>query len=161
TAEFFANAIHVMAGATALDEPGAADAGGFHNYLALPRAEAFRIEYWALEEAKLRRMPPEREFSRRIALVAGGGSGMRREAALELAARGAHVVVADRDAASADAVWGEARARSSADMGMAIAIDITSRASIAAAIRATVLRFGGLDVLVNTAAIFPSADTAT
>ena len=69
----------------------------FHNYVALPRSEAFRIEYWALEEAKLQRMPPEREFSRKIALVVGGGSGIGREVALLLARRGAHVVVADRE----------------------------------------------------------------
>ena len=67
----------------------------FHNYVALPRLEAFRIEYWALEEAKLQRMPPEREFSRKIALVVGGGSGIGREVVLQLAQRGAHVVVAD------------------------------------------------------------------
>jgi hypothetical protein len=76
-----------------------------HNYVALPRSEAFRIEYWALEEAKLRRQPPDREFSRTVALVVGGGSGIGREVALELAGRGAHVVVADRDLESAEAVW--------------------------------------------------------
>ena len=75
----------------------------FHNYVALPRSEAFRIEYWALEEAKLQRMPAEAEFSRKIALVVGGGSGVGREVALLLARKGAHVVVADLDADSAKA----------------------------------------------------------
>src|SRR4029077_8631971 len=88
----------------------AAQFRSFHNYVALPRSEAFRIEYWALEEAKLQRMPPEREFSRKIALVVGGGSGIGREVALELARRGAHVVVADQNTAAADATWADARA---------------------------------------------------
>ena len=100
TTEFFVNAIHVMAGANALEERRRsrrsrcrrrggrnrrAQFKSFHNYVALPRLEAFRIEYWALEEAKLQRMPPEREFSRKIALVVGGGSGIGREVALQLA----------------------------------------------------------------------------
>ena len=72
-----------------------------HNYVALPRSEAFRIEYWALEEAKLQRMPAEAEFSRKIVLVVGGGSGIGREVALLLARKGAHVVVADAGADSA------------------------------------------------------------
>ena len=67
----------------------------FHNYVALPRTEAFRIEYWALEEAKLQRMPAEKEFSRKIVVVVGGGSGIGREVALQIARRGGHVVVAD------------------------------------------------------------------
>ena len=112
TTEFFMNAIRVMAGANALeDEDGevavplpqarnAAQPGQFtqlHNYVALPRSEAFRIEYWALEEAKLQRMPAEAEFSRKIALIIGGASGIGREVALLLARKGAHVVVADFD----------------------------------------------------------------
>ena len=111
TAEFFINAIHVMAGATALDQEDSGtnpvpqaqrphQASGFktlRNYVSLPLLEAFRIEYWALEEAKLQRMPPEQEFSRKIAMVVGAGSGIGRLVALKLAQRGAHVVVADRD----------------------------------------------------------------
>src|SRR5262249_23436692 len=119
TTEFFVNAVHVMAGANALEE--AAPSGGplpqarrpeqardftsFHNYVALPRSEAFRIEYWALEEAKLQRMPAEREFGRQIAMVVGGGSGIGREVALQLAERGAHVVVADQNVSGAEAAW--------------------------------------------------------
>src|SRR4029453_12186224 len=82
----------------------------FHNYVALPRQEAFRIEYWALEEAKLQRMPAEAEFSRKIVVVIGGGSGIGRETALLLARKGAHVVVADTDSASAARVATEAAA---------------------------------------------------
>jgi rhamnulose-1-phosphate aldolase/alcohol dehydrogenase len=160
TSEFFLNAIHVMAGATALeDEESRIPAlGAFHNYVALSRAEAFRIEYWALEEAKLRRQPPEREFSRTVALVVGGGSGIGREVAIELAGRGAHVVIADRDLPSAEAVWNEVRASAPEDMGMALEIDLTSRSSITSALRAVVRRFGGFDILVNTAAIYPTPD---
>ena len=111
TTEFFINAIHVMSGANALEDGEVAhplpharrpeQSKGFeqfHNYVALPRGEAFKIEYWALEEAKLQRMPPEAEFSRKIALVIGGGNGVGREVALLLARKGAHVVVADLDA---------------------------------------------------------------
>jgi rhamnose utilization protein RhaD (predicted bifunctional aldolase and dehydrogenase)/NAD(P)-dependent dehydrogenase (short-subunit alcohol dehydrogenase family) len=175
TSEFFVNAIHVMAGANALEDadarPGPApqarhseQAGEFksyRNYVALPRSEAFRIEYWALEEAKLQRMPPEREFSRRIVVVVGGASGIGREVALLLAKRGAHVVVADLNAASAEAVAKEAAALSSPELVLGIALDLSSRDSIAAAFRATVMRFGGLDAVINTAAIFPTPAPGT
>ena len=171
TTEFFVNAIHVMDGATALEDnvPGGglpqarrpeqtAQFTSFHNYVALPRAEAFRIEYWALEEAKLRRMPPEKEFSRKIAVVVGGGSGIGREVALQLAQRGAHVVVADRNAAAAEATWNDAQAVSSAESGIAIQVDLSSRDSIAHALEKTVLQFGGVDIVVNTAAIYPTPE---
>jgi NAD(P)-dependent dehydrogenase (short-subunit alcohol dehydrogenase family) len=174
TTEFFINAIHVMAGATSLEEADGWDAPlpharravqaraftSFHNYVALPRSEAFRIEYWALEDAKLQRQPPERELSRRVAVIVGGGSGIGREVAIDMADRGAHVVVADRDLSGAEAASIEACGRSSAGMEsvMAAAIDLGVRDSIASALRATVLRFGGLDVLVNTAAIYPAID---
>jgi rhamnose utilization protein RhaD (predicted bifunctional aldolase and dehydrogenase) len=118
TTEFFVNAIHVMAGATALADDGQDNHGNaFHNYTALPRREAFRIEYWALEEAKLRRQPAEKELSRRIALVTGGGSGIGREVALQMASLGAHVIVADQNAAGAADSWAEAQATSSLKWG--------------------------------------------
>src|SRR6202789_856427 len=110
TGEFYVNAIHVMEGASALDAGSPpeilAQAGPaaesalfqiFCNYVALPPSEAFRIEYWALEEAKIRRQPPEKELSRHILLIVGGGSGIGREVVRLGAERGAHVVVADRD----------------------------------------------------------------
>ena len=128
----------------------------FENYVALPRSEAFRIEYWALEEAKLQRMPPEREFSRKIVVVVGGASGIGREVALQIAKRGGHVVVADMNVDSAEEVAKEAAALSSKEMVLATALDLTSRDSIAAAFRATVDRFGGIDAVVNTAAIYPT-----
>jgi rhamnose utilization protein RhaD (predicted bifunctional aldolase and dehydrogenase)/NAD(P)-dependent dehydrogenase (short-subunit alcohol dehydrogenase family) len=171
TAEFFANAVHVMAGATALEGDGGTttlpqprapeQASGFrsvHNYVALPRTEAFRIEYWALEEAKLQRMPPEREFSRKVALIVGGGSGIGREVALVLARLGAHLVIADRDEALANATWTEAQKLSSSEMGMAACLDLSSRDSIVGALRQMILAFGGVDIVINTAAIYPTPD---
>ena len=155
TTEFFVNAIHVMAGALALDDDAA---NTFHNYVALPRREAFRIEYWALEDAKLQRMPPEREFSRKVAFIVGGGSGIGRETALQIAVRGGHVVVADANAPAAEASAADAASRASKEMVQAAALDLTSRETIAAAVRAAVLHFGGFDIVVNTAAIFPTPD---
>ena len=107
----------------------------FQNYVALPRLEAFRIEYWALEEAKLQRMPPERELSRRIAVVVGGGSGIGREVALQIARRGGHVVVADANTAGAEEA-GAARRRSCriGEMVASAALDLTKRDTIAAAL---------------------------
>ena len=174
TTEFYRNAINVMAGATALEgEPPRGpvpqarhpdEAGGFssfHNYVALPRSEAFRIEYWALEEAKLRRMPAEKEFSRRIAVVIGGSSGIGRETVLELARRGAHVVVADLNADGARETASDAAALSSADAIVACAADLSSRASIRGAIDAAIAAFGGLDIVINTAAIYPTPRAGT
>lgn len=168
TTEFFINAIHVMAGANALESgeakhpyPQARRAEhseqfvSFHNYVALPRSEAFRIEYWALEEAKLQRMPPEAEFSRKILLVIGGGSGIGREVALILARKGAHVVVADQNTDGAKEVASEAAALSSADAVSHVHVDLGSSESIRAAAKFTILQFGGLDAIINTAAIFP------
>jgi NAD(P)-dependent dehydrogenase (short-subunit alcohol dehydrogenase family) len=172
TSEFFVNAIHVMAGANALEEEGspagplpqvrrpeqARDFKAFHNYVALPRTEAFRIEYWALEEAKLQRMPPEKEFSRKVVVVAGGGSGIGREVALEIARRGGHVVVADANVAGAEETKIEAARLASSEMVMSAAMDLTSRDTMAAGLRATVLQFGGFDCVVNTAAWYPTPD---
>ena len=172
TGEFYTNAIHVMQGAGSLsgagaiaDVPQAGPAAGpeeftvYENYVALPPSEAFRIEYWALEEAKIRRMPPEKELSRRIALIVGGGSGIGRETALLAAERGAHIVVADRDAKAAEAVADECRKIAGKEAVLSAAIDITKRETIADAIRATIAGFGGLDLIINTAAIFPSSPT--
>jgi len=168
TTEFFINAIHVMAGANALEDgevshplPQARHAEQsqqftqFHNYVALPRSEAFRIEYWALEEAKLQRMPAEAEFSRRIALIIGGASGIGREVALLLARKGAHVVVADFDEPGARKVAEEIGALASPEFVAPTRVDLGSSASLAEATNFTVSQFGGLDIIVNTAAIYP------
>src|SRR5260370_5248153 len=129
----------------------------YSNYVALPPSEAFRIEYWQLEEAKIRRQPPEKELSRQICLIVGGGNGVGRETALLAAQRGAHVIVADRDLKAADAVVAEMQKISGKETGIAAAIDVCDRESIRQALRATIAAFGGLDIIVNTAAIFPSS----
>jgi NAD(P)-dependent dehydrogenase (short-subunit alcohol dehydrogenase family) len=119
--------------------------------------EAFRIEYWAMEEAKIRRQPPEKELSRRVALVVGGGSGIGREVAIRLAQRGAHVVVADRDEAAAQHVAVELAGVTAMEFVRAVAVDIRNRDTIRAAVEAAVEAFGGIVILINTAALFPSS----
>ena len=170
TGEFYINAIHVMQGAGSLgagsqckDIPQAGPAASaseftvHDNYVALPPSEAFRIEYWKLEEAKIRRQPAEKELSRRIALIVGGGSGIGREVALLAAERGAHILIADRDVKGAEAVAEEVKAIVGKEAASWTAIDIRDRKTIKAALEATVREFGGLDILVNTAALFPSS----
>lgn len=170
TTEFFINAIHVMAGANALEDgvaenplpqarrPEQSDQFvHFHNYVALPRSEAFRIEYWALEEAKLQRMPPEAEFSRKIGLIIGGANGIGREAALLLARKDAHVLVADFDGAGAKKVADQAGALASPEFFSSTGVDLSSARSLADAVRTTVLEFGGIDFILNTAAVYPVA----
>ncbi len=168
TTEFFINAIHVMAGANALEDGTAPDPlpqaktvehsrefTQFHNYVALPRSEAFRIEYWALEEAKLQRMPPEAEFSRKIVLVIGGASGIGREVALLLARKGAHITVADFDEAGAEKVAADAAAASSREQVTHARVNLASAQNLAEAVKFTLSQFGGIDGVVNTAAIYP------
>lgn len=170
TGEFYTNAIHVMEGASALGSgttpavlPQAGPAAKteafsvYSSYVALPTSEAFRIEYWKLEEAKIRRQPPEKELSRQICLVVGGGNGVGRETALLAADRGAHVVVADKDVAAAQAVATETQKIGGRETSIAVAIDIRDRESILRALRETVSKYGGLDIIVNTAAVFPSS----
>jgi NAD(P)-dependent dehydrogenase (short-subunit alcohol dehydrogenase family) len=177
TGEFYANAIHVMSGATALggetalgSETAAAAAGSslpqaktaevapaftsLHNYVALPPREAFRIEYWQLEEAKIRRMPPEQEFSRRIMIVVGGGNGIGRATAEQLAALGAHVMIADKDEQAAKEAEQDIAKTAGSEAVRSFCIDISTRASIREALRQTVEAFGGIDGVINTAAIF-------
>ncbi|WP_433972389.1 bifunctional rhamnulose-1-phosphate aldolase/short-chain dehydrogenase [Tunturiibacter lichenicola] len=170
TGEFYINAIGVMQGAGSLgagvdckDIPQAgpaasADQFTVHaNYVALPPSEAFRIEYWKLEEAKIRRQPPEKELSRRVALIVGGGSGIGREVALLAAERGAHVVIADRDVKGAEAVADEVKAIVGKEAVSWTSIDIRDRKTIKSALDATIKQFGGIDILINTAALFPSS----
>jgi len=166
--EFFINAVHVMAGATALEDgevlhplPQARHSEQskqfthFHNYVALPRSEAFRIEYWALEEAKLQRMPAEAEFSRKIGLIIGGANGIGREVALLLARKGAHLMVADFDEGGAKKVTEQAGSLANPEFVRATVADLSSAESLSDAVRHTILEFGGIDILVNTAAIYP------
>ena len=137
--EFYVNAINVMAGAEAVS-----------TYAPIPESEKFRIEYWALEEAKLRRMPKPRPLATRVALVTGAGSGIGRAVARRLAAEGACVVVADLD--------GEAAARVAAELGPAdvavpVTVDVTDEEQVAAAFRRAALAFGGVDLVVNNAGL--------
>ena len=168
TTEFFINAIHVMAGANALEDGEVSHPlpqarrpehskqfTHFHNYVALPRSEAFRIEYWALEEAKLQRMPAEAQFSRKIGLIIGGASGIGREVALLLARKGAHLLVADFDEAGAKKVAEQAGAVSTPEFAASTGVDLSSLPSLQEAVRRTILEFGGIDIVVNTAAIYP------
>ena len=169
TGEFYRNAIGVMAGATCMDngskpkqlpqaKTAAANKGfaSFSNYVALPPFEAFRIEYWALEEAKIQRMPAEAEFSRKVVLVVGGGNGIGRLVSLILAKQGAHLVIADRDLKAAQAVAAETKLGEAVH---AVALDLVNRKSLRAAIDETVLQFGGIDSIINTAAVFFAPDT--
>ena len=116
----------------------------------LGEAEKFRIEYWALEEAKLRRMPPPKPLATRIALVTGAGSGIGRAIARRLAAEGACVVVADRDADRAEAVAAEL---GNADVAVPFTADVTDEEQVAAAVAAAGLAFGGVDLVVNNAGL--------
>jgi rhamnose utilization protein RhaD (predicted bifunctional aldolase and dehydrogenase)/NAD(P)-dependent dehydrogenase (short-subunit alcohol dehydrogenase family) len=175
TGEFYADAIHVMEGATALGSrqipeplPQAGQAAktsefGVHsNYVALPPSEAFRIEYWNLEEAKIRRLPPEKEFSRRIFLVVGAGNGLGRATAEAAAHRGAHVVFADRDLDAAKAASTRVENGAGNEAVAAIPIDIQCREAIRKALREVLATFGGIDIVINTAAMFPpSPDSRT
>lgn len=170
TGEFYVNAIHVMEGASSLESgsppevlpqsgPAAPSSAFqvFSNYVALPLQEAFRIEYWALEEAKLRRQPPEKELSRQVMLVAGGGSGIGREVARLAAERGAQLVIADRDLRGAGQTVEHVTDVLGTDGAIAAQVDIADRASVRAMLREAVANFGGCDILVNTAAIFPTS----
>ncbi|WP_306208392.1 bifunctional aldolase/short-chain dehydrogenase [Actinoplanes sp. RD1] len=137
--EFYVNAINVMHGAEAVS-----------TYSPIDEAEKFRIEYWALEEAKLQRMPKPKPLATRIALVTGGGSGIGRAIALRLAAEGACVVVADRDLDSATTV---AQEIGGPDVAVAVRADVTDEAAVVAAVKDAVLAFGGVDLVVNNAGL--------
>ncbi|MER6853922.1 bifunctional aldolase/short-chain dehydrogenase [Streptomyces flaveolus] len=137
--EFYVNAINVMRGAEAVS-----------SYSPIEESEKFRIEYWELEEAKLRRMPAPKPLATRVALVTGAGSGIGRAIAHRLVAEGACVVVADLDAKGAAAV---AEELGGPDKAVAVTVDVTSEEQIAAAFAEAVLAFGGVDLVVNNAGI--------
>lgn len=159
TAEFYHCAVEVMRGAEALDE-----------YVALPAQEAFDIEYWQLEEAKLRRMPPEKELARQVIAVIGAGSGIGKEVAQRVAQEGAHVVCVDVNAEAAQATARELAAQQGTGIGVAgtgvsacgpalgLTANITDRASVRNLLEELVLAYGGLDGLALTAGVFVSPD---
>jgi rhamnulose-1-phosphate aldolase/alcohol dehydrogenase len=137
--EFYVNAVNVMRGAEAVS-----------SYRPIEESEKFRIEYWELEEAKLRRMPGPKPLATRIALVTGAGSGIGKAIAHRLVAEGACVVVADLNADSAAAV---AEELGGPDKAVPVTVDVTSEEQIAAAFADGLLAFGGIDLVVNNAGI--------
>jgi rhamnulose-1-phosphate aldolase/alcohol dehydrogenase len=148
--EFYINAITAMTGAESVS-----------SYRPIPESEKFRIEYWELEEAKLRRRPRPKPLATRVALVTGGGSGIGRATAQRLAAEGACVVIADRDGPAAAEVAG---AIGPADVAVAATADVTDEDSVAQAFAAAALAFGGVDLVVNNAGLSiskPLAETTT
>ena len=159
TAEFYNCAVEVMRGAEAIDE-----------YVALPQQEAFDIEYWQLEEAKLRRMPPEKELARQVVVVIGAGSGIGKETAHRLVRDGAHVACVDLNAAAAEATAREITDRVGQGIGVAgtgvsgcgqaigLAANITDRASVRAMLDQVALAYGGFDSICVTAGVIVSSD---
>jgi rhamnulose-1-phosphate aldolase/alcohol dehydrogenase len=137
--EFYLNAINVMRGAEAIS-----------TYSPISEAEKFRIEYWALEEAKLQRLPKARSHAGRIAFVTGGASGIGNAIATRLAAEGACVVIADLDLQNAQVA---AAALGSADVAIGVQVDVSNAAQVQAAMDEAVLAFGGVDLVVNNAGL--------
>jgi rhamnulose-1-phosphate aldolase/alcohol dehydrogenase len=160
TAEFYNCAVEVMRGSEAIDE-----------YIALPQQEAFDIEYWLLEEAKLRRMPPEKELARQVIAVIGAGSGIGKEVAHRIVKEGAHVVCVDLNKDAAVATAKEITDQYGVGIGVAgtgisncgpaigLSGNITDRASVRAMLNDAVLAYGGFDSIAVTAGIFISPDS--
>ena len=160
TAEFYNCAVEVMRGAEAIDE-----------YIALPQQEAFDIEYWLLEEAKLKRMPAEKELARQVVAVIGAGSGIGREVALRIVKDGAHVVCVDLNEEAAVATAEELTNEYGVGIGVAgsgisncgpaigLSCNITDRASVSSMLHEAVLAYGGFDSIAVTAGIFYSPDS--
>ncbi|SDC90080.1 bifunctional aldolase/short-chain dehydrogenase [Nocardioides lianchengensis] len=137
--EFYTNAINVMRGAE-----------GLSTYAPIDEAEKFRIEYWALEEAKLQRMPKPKPLATRIALITGAAGGIGKATAKKLAAEGACVVIADLDLAKAQAAAAEI---GGSDVAVGVAADVSKEDAVQAMVDAAVLAFGGLDLVVNNAGL--------
>ena len=159
TAEFYNCAVEVMRGAEAIDE-----------YEAMDQQEAFDIEYWSLEEAKLRRLPPEKELDRQVVVVIGAGAGIGKATAHRVVREGAHVVCVDLDEAAAKETAAEIVAKYGPGIGVAgtgvsncgpavgLACDITNRESVARMFRNALLAYGGVDAVVVTAGVFVPPD---
>src|SRR6516225_3554086 len=160
TAEFYNCAVEVMRGSEAIDE-----------YIALPQQEAFDIEYWLLEEAKLQRMPAEKELARQVIAVIGAGSGIGKEVAHRIVKEGAHVVCVDLNKVAAAATAKEITDKYGMGIGVAgtglsncgpaigLAVNITDRASVRAMLNDAILAYGGFDSIAVTAGIFVAPDT--
>ena len=160
TAEFYNCAVEVMRGAEAIDK-----------YIALPQQEAFDIEYWLLEEAKLKRMPPEKELARQVVVVIGAGSGIGKETAHRLVKEGAHIVCVDLNEAAAKETAGEISAKHGPGIGVAgtglsncgpaigLAANITERASIRQMLDNVAIAYGGFDSICVTAGVFVPSNT--
>lgn len=140
--EFYVNAINVMRGAEAIS-----------SYVSLPLQEAFDIEYWLLEEAKLQRMPKEKPLSRKIALITGSAGGIGKSIAEKFLQEGACVVLTDIDQARLEATKIELEKKFGQDVVFGIRLDVTNSVSLSDAIQGTCLKFGGVDILVNNAGI--------
>ena len=140
--EFYLNAINVMRGAE-----------GISTYSPIDEAEKFRIEYWALEEAKLQRMPKPKPLATRVALVTGAASGIGKATARRLAAEGACVVIADLSLEKAQAAAAEIAGDKGADVAVGVRVDVSKADAVQAMVDATVLAFGGLDLVVNNAGL--------
>jgi NAD(P)-dependent dehydrogenase (short-subunit alcohol dehydrogenase family) len=160
TAEFYNCAVEVMRGAEAIDK-----------YIALPQQEAFDIEYWLLEEAKLKRMPAEKELARQVIVVIGAGSGIGKETAHRISKEGAHLVCVDMKTETAEATAKEITDKLGQGIGVAgsglsgcgpaigLACNITERASVRAMLDQVAIAYGGFDSIVVTAGVFWPSDT--
>ena len=144
-AEFYTNAINVMRGAEAISE-----------YTSLPRQEAFNIEYWLLEEAKLQRMPKPKALSGRIALITGSAGGIGKAIAKKFAAEGACVIINDINAERMESAMKEFQQQFGRDTAASTLLDVTSDATIQDAFNEAALAFGGVDIIINNAGISTS-----
>ena len=144
--EFYVNAINVMRGAS-----------GVSDYAGLPEQEAFNIEYWLLEEAKLQRMPKPKRLAGQVALVTGGAGGIGQAIARKLASEGACVVLADIDRTALDGTVEEFAKSFGKDSVRGVIIDVTSEEAVIKAINDAIVEYGGLDILVNNAGISSAA----
>jgi rhamnose utilization protein RhaD (predicted bifunctional aldolase and dehydrogenase)/NAD(P)-dependent dehydrogenase (short-subunit alcohol dehydrogenase family) len=179
TGEFYINAIHVMEGATSLYDaqtgdsldllepyirqytPNAQRPSALDNYVALPLREAFNIEYWSLEEAKLKRLPPEKELSRKVAVVVGSSPGIGVAVAERLAKEGAHVAVTDINPELAQRATDYLQQKHGKEAAMAVTVDATNRESVRQMLEMVTMQMGGVDILVVAAAVFFPPDPQT